>query len=42
MVIWSIREYVRRWQAIVVEYVAGKPIYEIFQAKSGWRVQVDS
>ena len=27
--IWPIREYVRRWKAKIVEYVAWKPKYEI-------------
>ena len=28
-VIWSIREYVRRRQEKIAEYVAGRPIYEL-------------
>ena len=27
--IFPIREYSRRWQATIAEYVAGKPIYEL-------------
>ena len=28
--ILSIREYMRRWQAIIAEYVSGRTIYELF------------
>ena len=40
--IWKIREYVRRRQAQITEYVVGRPIYKFLQAQSGFRVPVGS
>ena len=27
--LWPMREYVRRWQAKIAEYIAGHPIFEL-------------
>ena len=30
---WTIREYVRRWQVKIMEYVSGRPIYKLCAIK---------
>ena len=40
MGLWKIREYARRWQAKVVEYITTCPIFELCNGKRGFRGKI--